>query len=211
MRSSATLLVLAGVIALALIIVLVKFGHASHTSEIAIQPLTLNTSAPPNTEISQSSASNPHAVEGSDAMPVGVSKPVTNWSDRVDTILASDVSESDKVQQFLEMFPALPVEGQEAVANHLSNLLPNEQYGQMAQFVTNAALPPGVLDILLRDALNRPNSLKLPVLLDVARNPQHPNAAQAKDALVTMLGEDDGDDWAKWEAKVNDWLKENPN
>lgn len=132
------------------------------------------------------------------------------WEDKVDEILGSTNSEPDKAKQMLEMFPQLPADGQEEVAHHLSNLLSDQDYGLMQAYLTNAALPEEVLDVLLGDVLNRPNSLKLPALLAVARTPQHPKAAEAKDFLELFLEEDYGDDWGKWQGSMEQWLKENP-
>ena len=132
------------------------------------------------------------------------------WSEKVDAILAADVSESDKVRSLLELFPHLPEAGQVEVANHLSNLLPNEDYTRLAVLVTNAALPPDVLEVLVRDAFNRPNGLKVPVLIDVASNARHPKAVEAKETLVLLLGQDEGEDWVKWREKGAEWLKANP-
>jgi len=80
----------------------------------------------------------------------------------------------------------------------------------MRSYLTNADLPENVLDVLLDDALNRPNSLKLPALLDIARNEQNPEAAQAKDFLELFLDEDYGTNWDQWQASMDQWLKENP-
>ena len=101
---------------------------------------------------------------------------ITAWEDKVDDILGSANADPDKARQMLEMFPQLPADGQEEVARHLSNLVPDQDYGLMRAYLTNASLPEAVLDVLLGDVLNRPNSLKLPALLDVARTPQHPKA-----------------------------------
>ena len=101
----------------------------------------------------------------------------------MDEILGSASPDADKAKQMIEMFPRLPADGQEEVVRHLTNLLPDQDYGLMRSFLTNAALPENVLDFLLDDVLNRPNSLKLPALLEVARNAQHPKAAEAKDFL----------------------------
>ena len=151
-----------------------------------------------------------HAGDGS----MGAGSTATNlipaWEDKVDEILGSTNSESDKAKQMLEMFPQLPADGQEEVAHHLSNLLPDQDYGLMQAYLTNAALPEEVLDVLLGDVLNRPNSLKLPALLAVARTPQHPKAAEARDFLELFLEEDYGDDWGKWQGSMEQWLKENP-
>ena len=64
--------------------------------------------------------------------------------------------------------------------------------------------------MLIVDVLNRPNTLKLPLLLELARDAQHPKAAEAKDLLELYLEEDYGSDWNKWQAKMEQWLKENP-
>ena len=135
---------------------------------------------------------------------------ITNWADKLDEILGASIADSDKASQMLQMFPNLPPDGQEEAARHLSNLLPDQDYGQMRSYLTNADLPENVLDVLLDDALNRPNSLKLPALLDIARNEQNPEAAQAKDFLELFLDEDYGTNWDQWQASMDQWLKENP-
>jgi len=145
---------------------------------------------------------------------MGASSTATNlvpaWEDKVDDILGSANSDPDKARQMLEMFPQLPADGQEELARHLSNLVADEDYGAMRAHLTNASLPEAVLDVLLGDVLNRPNSLKLPALLDVARTPQHPKAGEAKDFLELFLEEDYANDWDKWQAKMDEWLKANP-
>lgn len=135
---------------------------------------------------------------------------MTGWEDKVDEILGSTSADADKAKQMIEMFPRLPADGQEEVARHITNLLPDEDFGLLRGYLTNAALPEEVLDVLLDDVLNRPNSLKLPALLEVARATQHPKAAEAKDFLELFLEEDYGNDWDKWQAGMEQWLKENP-
>lgn len=135
---------------------------------------------------------------------------VSAWENKLDEILGSTGPEADKARQMLELFPQLPADGQEEVAQHLSNLLSDQDFGLLHAHLTNAALAENVLDVLLDDVLNRPNSLKLPALLDVARSAQHPKAAEAKDFLELFLEEDYGDDWDKWHARMQEWLKDNP-
>jgi hypothetical protein len=135
---------------------------------------------------------------------------LTGWEDKVDEILGSTSPDADKAKQMIEMFPRLPADGQEEVVRHLTNLLPDQDYGLMRSYLTNASLPENVLDFLLDDVLNRPNSLKLPALLEVARNAQHPKAAEAKDFLGLFLEADFGSDWDRWQAGMEQWLKENP-
>jgi hypothetical protein len=146
--------------------------------------------------------------------PMGASGAATNlmtgWEDKVDEILGSASSDADKAKQMLELFSTLPADGQEEVARHLTNLMPDQDYGLMRTYLTNAALPENVLDVLFGDVLNRPNRLKLPALLEVARSAQHPKAAEAKGSLGLFLDADYGSDWDKWQAGMEQWLKENP-
>lgn len=134
---------------------------------------------------------------------------MTNWEDKLDAILTSEKSDADKAKEMIEMFPHLSPDAQEEIAHHISNLTPDENYS-LGQFLTNSALPEPVLDVFTEDVLNRPNGIKLPLLLDVARDPQHPKAGEAKDILELFLEEDFGTDWTKWQAKLDQWLKDNP-
>jgi len=135
---------------------------------------------------------------------------IADWEEKIDAILTSEIPDNEKAKKMLEMFPNLSPEAQEEVAHHLSNLVPDEEYTPLGNYLTNAALPEVVLDVLLEDAFNRPNSVKLPRLLDIARNPQHPKASESKDVLELFLEEDYGNDWGKWQEKMNQWLKDNP-
>jgi len=136
---------------------------------------------------------------------------ITNWEERLDTILtAQEKPDSDKAKELIAMFPNLSPEAQEEIAHHISNLTPDENYAPLGQFLTNSALPEAVLDVFTEDVLNRPNSIKLPLLLDLARDPNHPKASEAKDILELFLEEDYGNDWTRWQAKLDQWLKDNP-
>jgi hypothetical protein len=136
---------------------------------------------------------------------------ITNWEDRVEQILGNDdTDEAQKAKQMLQIFPHLPEDGQVEVAQHLSNLVSDEDYAGLAALTADASLPEPVLDVLLSDVLNRPNSLKLPLLLDIAKSEQHSKAAEAKDLLELFLEEDYGQDWNKWQASLQQWLQDNP-
>jgi len=136
---------------------------------------------------------------------------ITNWEERVDVILITEEPESEKAKKMLDIFPNLPEKGQVEVARHLSNLVSDGDYASLSRYLTDSSLPQPVLDILFGDILNRPNSLKLPALLEVARDPENANATQAHDILELFLGEDYGTDWNVWQVKVDQWLRDNPN
>lgn len=173
---------------------------ASNASGTAISPVSNRMAALPR------HAAGP--VEG--AQEPAASNILTNWEDNIDAILTSEAPEADKARKMLELFPRLPEKGQVEVAQHLSNLVSDQDYGSLNRLLANSALPESVLDVLVADALNRPNSLKLPTLLEVARDPQNPKAGEAKDVLHLFLEEDYGTDWAAWQSKLDQWLKDNP-
>src|SRR6267378_2181707 len=90
---------------------------------------------------------------------------VPDWEEKVDAILTSDDPDPEKAKKMLAMFPLLSGDAQEEVAHHLSNLTPDEDYAAFGSYLTNSTLSEAVLDVLLEDVLNRPNSTKLPMLL----------------------------------------------
>jgi hypothetical protein len=136
--------------------------------------------------------------------------PIADWEEKIDGVLTAQEDDGQKAKRLLAMFPNLPEDGQVEAAQHISNLLPDEQYSSLAQTLTNAAMPEAVLDVLMTDVLNRPNQLKLETLLDVARTPNHPKAEEALDVLEVFVDENYGQDWAAWKNAVEKWLKENP-
>ncbi|MFO1475647.1 MAG: hypothetical protein U1F98_03220 [Verrucomicrobiota bacterium] len=130
-----------------------------------------------------------------------------NWEDKISDIIGSDAEDTNKVKLLLELFPQLPEEGQVETVQHLSNLVSDEDYAPLAAMLKDTKLPEPVLDVLLGDALNRPNSIKLPLLLDVAQNPNNPKAGEAKDLMELYLDESDP---SKWPELLPKWLKDNP-
>jgi hypothetical protein len=173
------------------------------TSGLALAPKTAS-----NPSIGPTSRTNQGSTELSS--PTTSANLITNWEDKLDEILTAEGEDSDKAKKMLAMFPRLPAEGQVEVAQHLSNLVPDENYAALARYLADPKLPEDVLDVLMADVLNRPNSLKLPALLEVARDAQHPKAGEAKDLLELFLEEDYGSDWNLWQVKMEEWLKANP-
>ena len=135
----------------------------------------------------------------------------TNWEDTVDDIVGSDDPDTNKVSRLFALFPTLPPDGQEEVVQHLSNLVEDDNYKQLGDLLKNGSLPQGVLDELMSDVLNRPNNLKLPMLLSVGQDPNNPEHDEAKDLLELYLGEDPStNNWTGAGDLVSNWLKQNP-
>jgi len=135
---------------------------------------------------------------------------LANWEEKLEEIIGAETDDTNKVAQLFELFPRVPEEAKTEVARHLSNLVSDADYAPLGELLRDPALSEDTLDVLLGDVLNRPNSVKLPQLLEVARTPNHPKAEEAKNILELFLEEDFGADWTKWQEKMVAWLKDNP-
>jgi hypothetical protein len=62
----------------------------------------------------------------------------------------------------------------------------------------------------MNDLLNRDNTLKLPMLLAVAQNNEHPLKDQALEMLELLLQQNDGTNWDQWNSSIGTWLQNNP-
>jgi hypothetical protein len=132
------------------------------------------------------------------------------WDRQIDDILGSEADTALKAKQFVALIPQLSAEAQVEAAEHAANLMPDDQYAELGKILVDPKTPETVLDVLLGDLLDRPNTIKLPLLLQVMRTPEHPSRDEAREDLVFYLDEDFGNDWAVWEQKLGVWLKENP-
>ena len=188
-------------------------SNSNSGDQAAIDPSTQTEEAPgsPRTNVSTSPIQHPPGISRLNP-PAAIATGTTNaeWEDKLEAILRSEGDDSEKTKQLYAMFPQLPEDGQVEVAQHLSNLVSDQDYAPLGKMLADPKEPEGVLDVLIADLLNRPNATKLPMLLDVAKNSQHPKAVEAKDLLELYLEEDYGQDWAKWQAKTDQWLKDNP-
>jgi len=137
--------------------------------------------------------------------------PLGTPQERIDQILLSDeLSEADKSKKLLEMLPVLPEAFQAEAAQHMVNLMPDETFSQLGPLLTNGVAPEPILDVVMTDLLSRPNLLKLPMLLQMARNGEHPRREESLNVLEIYLEQDLGSDWAAWERSLQAYLKQNP-
>ena len=136
--------------------------------------------------------------------------PAANWQTGVSQVLSSGAPAPEQAKSLLAQFPNLPPAGQFEAAHHISNLLPDDSYGTWAGYLTNSAVSPETRSVIYADLLHRPNSIKLPLLLQLARSPSAPDAAGALKSLRAILREDHGPDWNGWPSRIQTWLKANP-
>ena len=209
--------IIAGIVAVGVLIGWLGVSTSKPSAEI--QPVAGDTAPPPAPKPLVTPQPNPAPMPpvAQKSNLVATSRPapppaevLTNWEEKVDDILGADTDDTNKVAQLFDLYPRVPDDAKTEIAQHLCNLVSDTNYPQLAELLKDPKQPDAALDVLMADALDRPNSLKLPALLDVALTPDHPKAAEAKDILTLFLDEDLGTDRNAWEQKMQEWLKENP-
>ena len=145
-----------------------------------------------------------------DSPPPPPVEPVEPWEEKLDSILRSTEPESAKATNLLSLFAKTSGDAQEEVARHLVNLLSDEQFPATVPWLTSTNTPEPVLSVLVNDLLNRPEKLKLPLFLEVARVEGHPNAEEAKSYLEVYVDHDYGTNWDEWAKAIEKHLKEKP-
>ena len=136
--------------------------------------------------------------------------PATVGEQKLDDILLGDDDENGKADKILALIPLAPADAKQELAQHLVNMVQDDHYDGAAAMLTNAVTPVEVSDVLMNDLLNRNNTLKLPMLLAIASNPDHPLKDQALDLLGLLTQEDNGTNWDQWSTTISTWLENNP-
>ncbi|HUD48703.1 MAG TPA: hypothetical protein VMR33_17860 [Candidatus Baltobacteraceae bacterium] len=134
----------------------------------------------------------------------------TDWEQKLDDILLAEEDPNTKADQILALIPTAPPDAQVELSQHLVNMVQDDHYSGAAQLLTNAVTPSAVSTVLMNDLLNRANTLKLPMLLAVAQNNDHPLKDQAREMLELLLQQDDGTNWDQWSSSIDTWLQNNP-
>jgi hypothetical protein len=131
------------------------------------------------------------------------------WEQQLDDVLLADTDPNTKADRILALIPTAPTNAQVELSQHLVNMVQDDHYDGAAQLLTNPATPSDVSTVLMNDLLNRNNTLKLPMLLSVARDDDHPLKDQAREMLELLIQQDDGTNWDQWGASINTWLQNN--
>jgi hypothetical protein len=134
-------------------------------------------------------------------------EPGQPWEMAINQFLDSD-EDNDKVAASLAaLAPTLPLEGQVEAIQHMVNLLDDEQYALAQNMVMNPGLHPDVREVLFSDVLDRPNAVKLPVLLALLSSPGHPLRTEAHTNLQAVIGQDLGQSPMLWSQPVQAFLE----
>jgi len=179
----------------------------SNQPMMAIAPVAMTAESPPM-------GTNRHPAPIHRPRPVLTPPPPEQnpeWDKQLDDVLLSDADVNAKADRILALIPtAPPGKAQEELSQHLVNMVQDDHYEGAAQLLTNPVTPVGVSTVLMNDLLNRKNTLKLPMLLSMARDNDHPLKDQARDMLELLLQQDDGTNWDQWSTSIDAWLQSNP-
>lgn len=157
----------------------------------------------------QSGVTRPAAAPATAAKnaPPSTPRPLAEWETRIDQVLRlNTANETESAQLLINMMPSLPPEGQVEAAQHISNLILDKDYDRVKPLLRNPALPEEVHDVLFTDLMNREDAVKLPMLLDVAKQPNHPYHEEALTDLQIFLDQDNEQNWGKWDGAVKSYL-----
>jgi hypothetical protein len=133
--------------------------------------------------------------------------PESAWAGALDSVLRDMSHPGEKSQRLLELLPHLPVALQPEAAQHLVNLATDEKPCILVDPLQDLNIAPAAHAVLLLGLLQRADHVRLPALLDLARNAEHPKSAQALEYLCFVLESDHGTDWRKWEQSIAARLK----
>jgi hypothetical protein len=141
-------------------------------------------------------------------VPLSTPRPLAEWETRIDQVLRlNTANETESAQLLINMLPSLPAEGQVEAAQHISNLILDKDYDRVKPLLRNPSLPEEVHDVLFTDLMNREDAVKLPMLLDVAKQPNHPYHEEALTDLQIFLDQDNEQNWGKWDGAVKAYLQ----
>lgn len=170
------------------------------------QPQPAQPTASPSSEPAPAAQIPPESAQATSAT-VPATPPIPVWESKIDQVLRSNVTELQTAQILINMLPTLPEEGQVEAANHISNLLADEDYDKVKPLLLNPTTPESVLSVFFTDTMNRADSVKLRAFLDITKISNHPFHEEALSDLQIFLGNDYGGDWLKWSAALEGYLK----
>ena len=135
-----------------------------------------------------------------------------DWEEKFDEVFESDLATDKMAEKMLEIYPHLAPDKRQDAIGHILNLVPDEGFAPVGKILLNPKTPVEISDDIMNDMGNRPGVIRMPLILQVARTPDHPKAAEAKELLELYIEpeEDPGNDWNKWEEAMKKYLEENP-
>lgn len=122
-------------------------------------------------------------------------------------ILSNSMEEGETAQRLFQARAQIPTSQQADLFRHIANLLSDNDFGMVRPILLEDQSPREVLDVLYEETLNRPDFVKLPVLVDIAFQLRHPLSEESRSTLEFLIGEDLGPNRHAWDRKISEILK----
>ena len=132
--------------------------------------------------------------------------PIEPWEAAINQILESDEENQQVAMRLIALAPTLPPDGQVEAVQHMVNLTDDDNYQSAAAMLLNPATSEDVAEVIYSDVLNRPNNVKLPVMVSILRTPGHRLREETLSTLQIFIGEDLGENPEAWNAAVQNYL-----
>ena len=125
------------------------------------------------------------------------------WSEAIDIVLRDSADSSAKSKRLIEMYAHLPASLQTEAAQHLVNFATDEHPEPVLEPLMNSRSGGTAQGVLLLGLLQRDDKIRLPALLQLARDPDHPANTDALQYLEFLLEHNHGSDWTRWEQTIS--------
>jgi hypothetical protein len=121
-----------------------------------------------------------------------------------------DMADVDKAVQILSRINQLPEDAKVVAMDYATKLIPDKDYLRLRPWVFQFGASDELRETILLDALTRGDTVRMPTLVEMLRQPKHSGHEEVREILVAYLDEDHGHDAQKWDVAIKKWLIENP-
>jgi len=191
------------VLALASVAVLVLWPMPEAPEKEPSQPVSASTP-----EAVPSAPQEPEATPKPSPILQATPSPLTDWEQRLDSILTAPGDTSSASRALLTAMQGLPAEAQEQYIAHALNLCEDSDFSRAEEIYLRSNTPPSVAEAIFNDALNRPDEVKLPLMAKTMNSPSHPMREEAQGILELYLELEPGaTPPGSWDIAVREYLK----
>ncbi|MGI9240418.1 MAG: hypothetical protein ACR2RV_06425 [Verrucomicrobiales bacterium] len=148
-----------------------------------------------------------------DIQPANASDPESNRNSPanrliVEEIIADrDLPPLQKAQKLLDLTDQLSGDPALAACDFALLCLDEERYEPAFEKLTAEGASPEIRQAIMADLMERSDFLRLPLLVQLASQSEHPFSEDARVELVSVLGDDYGTNWLGWSDGIADHLE----
>jgi hypothetical protein len=97
-----------------------------------------------------------------------------------------NLSDTEKAQSLMKILPSFDLDGQRAVAHAAVKYADESTYALIREPLLEGKLDPQILSVFMTDALQRSDSIKIPILTSLAHMKEHPMQNEAQELLTSL-------------------------